>query len=124
MLKLPKQIGAPQCGYVLVVDATNGTGRKRQKQVEGIRNADMIIERQAVLRLRRRVLAWRNEQIVGIKDVAIMLKVANLGISDDGLGALIDLNKLRLKKERGTNLTNLSPRPIQMTPTPSAPHRN
>jgi 4-oxalmesaconate hydratase len=54
--------------------------------------------------------AWRNQQIVGIKDPSVMPKVADLKISDDELRETIEANQLRLMKERGANLTIFSPR--------------
>ena len=40
---------------------------------------------------------WRNQQIAGIKDAALMPKVADLKISDDELIETIEKNQLRLK---------------------------
>ena len=54
--------------------------------------------------------AWRNQQIAGIKDPAVMPKVADLKISDDELRESIEANQLRLMKERGADLTIFSPR--------------
>jgi len=53
---------------------------------------------------------WRNQQIAGIKDPSAMPKVADLKISDDELRESIELNQLRLMKERGSDLTLFSPR--------------
>ena len=53
---------------------------------------------------------WRNQQIAGIKDPAMMPKVADLKISDDELRESIEQNQLRLMKERGSDLTIFSPR--------------
>ncbi len=50
---------------------------------------------------------WRNQQIAGIKDPALMPKVADLKISDDELRESIETNQLRLMKERGSDLTHL-----------------
>ena len=54
--------------------------------------------------------AWRNQQIAGIKDPAVMPKVADLKISDDELRESIESNQLRLMKERGSDITLFSPR--------------
>ncbi len=53
---------------------------------------------------------WRNRQIVGIKDPAMMPKVSELKISDDELRESIIANQLKLMKERGSDLTIFSPR--------------
>ena len=53
---------------------------------------------------------WRNAQIAGIKDPAMMPKVADLKISDDELRETIESNQLRLMNERGSDLTIFSPR--------------
>ena len=53
---------------------------------------------------------WRNKQIAGIKDPVLMPKVADLKISDDELRETIELNQLRLMRERGSDLTIFSPR--------------
>jgi 4-oxalmesaconate hydratase len=53
---------------------------------------------------------WRNKQIAGIKDPAMMPKVSDLKISDDELRETIENNQLRLMKERGSDLTLFSPR--------------
>ncbi len=53
---------------------------------------------------------WRNRQIAGIKDPAMMPKVCELNISDDELRESIEANQLRLMKERGSDLTIFSPR--------------
>ena len=54
--------------------------------------------------------AWRNQQIAGIKDPAVMPKVADLRIGDDELRESIEANQLKLMKERGADLTIFSPR--------------
>jgi 4-oxalmesaconate hydratase len=54
--------------------------------------------------------AWRNQQIVGIKDPSVMPKVTDLKISDDELRETIKANQLHLMKERGADLTIFSPR--------------
>jgi hypothetical protein len=48
---------------------------------------------------------WRNQQIAGIQDPALMPKAADLKISDDELRESIETNQLRLMKERGSDLT-------------------
>ena len=53
---------------------------------------------------------WRNQQIAGIKDPAVMPKAADLKISDDELRESIETNQLRLMKERGSDITLFSPR--------------
>ena len=53
---------------------------------------------------------WRNKQIAGIKDPALMPKVADLKISDDELRETIETNQLAKMKERGSDLTVFSPR--------------
>ena len=53
---------------------------------------------------------WRNQQIAGIKDPALMPKVADLKISDDELRESIELNQLAKMRERGSDLTIFSPR--------------
>ena len=53
---------------------------------------------------------WRNRQIAGIKDPAMMPKVSELKISDDELRESIELNQLAKMKERGSDLTIFSPR--------------
>ena len=53
---------------------------------------------------------WRNQQIAGIDDAALMPKAGDLKISDDELRETIELNQLRLMKERGSDLTLFSPR--------------
>ncbi|HEY0826352.1 MAG TPA: amidohydrolase family protein [Ramlibacter sp.] len=53
---------------------------------------------------------WRNRQIAGIKDPALMPKVSDLKISDDDIRESIVNNQLRLMKERGNDLTLFSPR--------------
>jgi 4-oxalmesaconate hydratase len=51
-----------------------------------------------------------NQRTAGIKDSAVMPKVANLKISDDELRETIEANQLRLMKERGADFTIVSPR--------------
>jgi 4-oxalmesaconate hydratase len=53
---------------------------------------------------------WRNAQIAGIKDAALMPKVADLKISDDELRESIEANQLAKMRERGSDLTIFSPR--------------
>jgi 4-oxalmesaconate hydratase len=53
---------------------------------------------------------WRNRQIAGIKDPAVMPKASDLKISDDELRESIETNQLRLMRERGSDLTIFSPR--------------
>ena len=53
---------------------------------------------------------WRNRQIAGIKDPALMPKVSELKISDDELRETIETNQLKKMKERGSDLTVFSPR--------------
>ena len=53
---------------------------------------------------------WRNAQIAGIKDPAVMPKVADLKISDDELRESIATNQLKKMQERGSDLTIFSPR--------------
>ena len=53
---------------------------------------------------------WRNRQIAGIKDPAMMPKVSELKISDDELRESIIVNQLKLMNERGSDLTIFSPR--------------
>ena len=53
---------------------------------------------------------WRNRQIAGIKDSAMMPKVSELKISDDELRESIIANQLKLMTERGSDLTIFSPR--------------
>src|SRR5271156_1592706 len=53
---------------------------------------------------------WRNRQIAGIKDPSVAPKASELKISDDELRESIELNQLRLMKERGSDLTIFSPR--------------
>jgi 4-oxalmesaconate hydratase len=53
---------------------------------------------------------WRNAQIAGIKDPALMPKVSDLKISDDDIRETIDNNQLKLMKERGSDMTLFSPR--------------
>jgi 4-oxalmesaconate hydratase len=53
---------------------------------------------------------WRNRQIAGIKDPAMMPKVSDLKISDDELRESIETNQLAKMKERGSDITIFSPR--------------
>ena len=53
---------------------------------------------------------WRNRQIAGLKDPALMPKVADLKISDDDLRETIVSNQLKKMLERGSDLTIFSPR--------------
>ena len=53
---------------------------------------------------------WRNQQIAGIQDAALMPKVADLKISDDELRESIETNQLAKMRERGSDLTVFSPR--------------
>ena len=53
---------------------------------------------------------WRNRQIGGIKDSAMMPKVSELKISDDELRESIIANQLKLMNERGSDLTIFSTR--------------
>ena len=53
---------------------------------------------------------WRNRQIAGIKDPAMMPKVSDLKISDDELRETIETNQLAKMKERGSDITIFSPR--------------
>ncbi|MDO9284030.1 MAG: amidohydrolase family protein, partial [Aquabacterium sp.] len=53
---------------------------------------------------------WRNQQIAGIQDPALMPKVSDLKISDDELRETIETNQLAKMRERGSDLTIFSPR--------------
>jgi 4-oxalmesaconate hydratase len=53
---------------------------------------------------------WRNQQISGIKDPAVMPNISDLKISDDELRETIETNQLKLMKQRGIDLTIFSPR--------------
>ena len=53
---------------------------------------------------------WRNRQIAGIKDPAVMPKASDLEISDDELRESIAANQLKFMTERGADLTIFSPR--------------
>ena len=53
---------------------------------------------------------WRNQQIAGIKDPAVMPKVGDLKISDDEIRESIESNQLKLMRQRGLDLTIFSPR--------------
>ncbi|NJS36908.1 MAG: amidohydrolase [Brachymonas sp.] len=53
---------------------------------------------------------WRNAQIAGIKDPAVMPRASDLKISDEEIRETIVNNQLKLMKERGSDLTLFSPR--------------
>lgn len=53
---------------------------------------------------------WRQRQIAGIRDPALMPKASELKISDDELRETIESNQLRLMQARGCDLTIFSPR--------------
>ena len=53
---------------------------------------------------------WRNQQIAGIKDPAVMPKVSDLKISDDEIRETIETNQLKQMSQRGCDLTIFSPR--------------
>ena len=53
---------------------------------------------------------WRAMQIAGIKDPAAKPRVSDLKISDDELRESIELNQLKLMRERGSDVTIFSPR--------------
>lgn len=53
---------------------------------------------------------WRNRQIAGIKDAALMPKVSELKISDDEIRETIESNQLKQMRDRGSDLTIFSPR--------------
>jgi 4-oxalmesaconate hydratase len=52
---------------------------------------------------------WRNRQIAGIKDSAVMPKASELRISDDAVRESIETNQLAKMRERGSDLTIFSP---------------
>ena len=54
--------------------------------------------------------AWRNQQIAGIKDSAVMPKASDLSIGDDELRHSVETNQLKFMTERGADLTIFSPR--------------
>ena len=54
--------------------------------------------------------AWRTRQIAGISNPAEMPAASTLRISDDELRDSIEVNQLRLMRERGLDLTIFSPR--------------
>ncbi len=58
--------------------------------------------------------AWRERQIAGISDPALMPRAAELKISDDELRESIEANQLKLMRERGSDLTIFSPRASYM----------
>ncbi|KOF55356.1 4-oxalomesaconate hydratase [Achromobacter sp. DMS1] len=53
---------------------------------------------------------WRKRQIAGLKDPSAAPRVSDLRISDDEIRASIEMNQLRLMRERGCDLTIFSPR--------------
>ena len=53
---------------------------------------------------------WRNKQIAGIKDPAVMPRAADLRIGDDELRESIEANQLKLMHQRGSDVTLFSPR--------------
>ena len=53
---------------------------------------------------------WRNAQIAAIKDPGKAPKTSDLKISDDELRESIELNQLKLMKQRGSDVTLFSPR--------------
>lgn len=53
---------------------------------------------------------WRQKQIQGIQDAALMPRASDLNISDDELRESIELNQLAKMRERGSDLTIFSPR--------------
>lgn len=53
---------------------------------------------------------WRDRQVAGLRDPALAPKASELKISDDELRETIELNQLRVMKERGADLTIFSPR--------------
>ena len=53
---------------------------------------------------------WRNRQIAGIADPAQTPRASELRITDDELRESIEVNQLRLMRERGLDLTIFSPR--------------
>ena len=53
---------------------------------------------------------WRNAQIAAIKDPGKSPKASDLKISDDELRESIELNQLKLMKQRGSDITLFSPR--------------
>ncbi|MFN9448976.1 MAG: amidohydrolase, partial [Rubrivivax sp.] len=46
---------------------------------------------------------WRNAQIAGIQDPAVMPKASSLHISDDELRESIETNQLKLMTQRGSD---------------------
>ena len=57
---------------------------------------------------------WRNRQIAGIQDAALMPKASELKISDDELRESIETNQLAMMKTRGSDMTIFSPRAMFM----------
>ncbi|MFT3790930.1 MAG: amidohydrolase family protein [Rudaea sp.] len=53
---------------------------------------------------------WRERQVAGIKDPSQAPKASDLSIGDDELRETIELNQLKLMRERGSDLTIFSPR--------------
>jgi len=53
---------------------------------------------------------WRNRQIAGLTNPASTPKVSELRIGDDEVRESIETNQLKLMRERGVDLTILSPR--------------
>jgi len=53
---------------------------------------------------------WRKRQIAGLKDPSAAPRVSDLRIRDDEIRASIEMNQLRLMRERGCDLTIFSPR--------------
>ena len=53
---------------------------------------------------------WRNAQIAAIKDPGKSPKASDLKISDDELRESIELNQLKMMKQRGSDITLFSPR--------------
>ena len=57
---------------------------------------------------------WRNRQIAGIQDAALMPKASELKISDDELRESIETNQLAMMRARGSDMTIFSPRAMFM----------
>jgi 4-oxalmesaconate hydratase len=62
----------------------------------------------------RQLEAYRENQISGLQDPAYVPRKGDLGISDDQIRESLELNQLRLQRERGTSLTIFSPRAAGM----------
>ena len=58
--------------------------------------------------------AWRQRQIEGVKNPALMPRVSELHIDDDEIRESLELNQLRQMRDRGHDLTVFSPRAIFM----------